>query len=47
MPVCNVDLAYTEEHWGDVKDVKGDGHVGRIMYDGMWVDMGRHVGRHG
>ena len=27
LPVCNIDLAYTEEMWGELKDTKGDGHV--------------------
>ena len=27
LPVCNIDLAYTEEMWGELKDIKGDGHV--------------------
>jgi hypothetical protein len=27
VPVCNIDLAYTEEHWGELKDTSGDGHV--------------------
>ena len=29
LPVCNIDLAYTEEMWGELKDTKGDGHVTR------------------
>ena len=31
LPVCNIDLAYTEEMWGEIKDTKGDGHVKKII----------------
>ena len=29
LPMCNVDLAYVEEAWQDLKDTSGDGHVSR------------------
>ena len=27
VPVCNIDLAYVEEQWQEIKSTSGDGHV--------------------
>ena len=27
VPCCNIDLAYVEEHWQELRSTTGDGHV--------------------
>lgn len=27
VPVCNIDLAYSDERWQEIKSTSGDGHV--------------------
>jgi hypothetical protein len=42
VPVCNIDLAYTEEQWGELKDTSGDGHVS--TWSGALGDKGGTAG---
>ena len=32
VPCCNIDLAYVEEHWQELRSTTGDGHVSGLVY---------------
>ena len=36
VPVCNIDLAYVEENWQELRSTSGDGHVSRRT---LWYAM--------
>jgi len=37
VPVCNIDLAYSEEKWQEIKSTSGDGHLGEICFSLRYV----------
>lgn len=37
VPCCNIDLAYVEEHWQELKSTTGDGHLGDICFSLRYV----------
>jgi len=37
VPVCNIDLAYVEEHWQELRSTTGDGHLGDICFSLRYV----------